>query len=64
MLATSQKEQNLKFEILVPIISAENPTAICSFNYHQEHFGEVFDIRTADGERRPHRLPRLRPRAR
>jgi seryl-tRNA synthetase len=49
MLAVSQKEQRLKFEVLVPVISAENPTAVCSFNFHQEHFGHTFDIKTADG---------------
>jgi seryl-tRNA synthetase len=49
MLAVSQKEQKLKFEILVPVISEEKPTAVCSFNYHQEHFGKIFDIKTAAG---------------
>ncbi|MEP6938749.1 MAG: amino acid--[acyl-carrier-protein] ligase [Rudaea sp.] len=49
MLAKSQKEQQLKFEVLVPVISKESPTAVCSFNYHQEHFGEAFQIRTEDG---------------
>jgi seryl-tRNA synthetase len=50
MLAVSQKEQRLKFEVVVPVISAESPTAVCSFNFHQEHFGHTFDIRTSDGE--------------
>jgi len=50
VLGQSQKEQRLKFEVLVPVISAENPTALCSFNFHQEHFGSTFDIRTADGK--------------
>ena len=49
MLAVSQKEQKLKFEVLVPVISKEKPTAVCSFNYHQEHFGEAFGIKTEDG---------------
>jgi len=49
MLATSQLEQQLKFEVLVPVISEEKPTAVCSFNYHQEKFGEAFEIRTPDG---------------
>jgi seryl-tRNA synthetase len=49
MLANNQKEQKLKFEVLVPVISLDKPTACCSFNYHQEHFGHVFDIHTADG---------------
>jgi seryl-tRNA synthetase len=49
LLAVNQKEQQLKFEVLVPVISAEEPTAVCSFNFHQEHFGTTFGIRTADG---------------
>jgi len=48
MMATSQREQRLKFEIMVPVISAEKPTAICSFNWHQEHFTATFGIRQAD----------------
>ena len=50
MLAVNQKEQKLKFEVVVPVISAEDPTAVCSFNFHQEHFGSAFDIRTQDGQ--------------
>jgi len=50
MLATSQLEQQLKFEVLVPVISEEKPTAVCSFNYHQDKFGEAFDIKTPDGQ--------------
>jgi seryl-tRNA synthetase len=49
MLAVSQREQALKFEVLVPIASP-GPTAVASFNYHQEHFAEVHGLRTADGE--------------
>jgi len=49
MLAASQKEQKLKFEVLVPVISKEKPTAVCSFNFHEGHFGEAFEIKTADG---------------
>lgn len=49
VLAVNQKEQRLKFEILVPVISAEKPTAVCSFNFHQEHFGSTFEIQTSDG---------------
>lgn len=50
ILAMNQKEQKLKFEVLVPVISETDPTAVCSFNFHQDHFGSVFDIRTPDGE--------------
>ncbi len=49
MLAVSQKDQKLKFEVLVPVISEEHPTAVCSFNYHQDHFGHTFDIKTEGG---------------
>jgi seryl-tRNA synthetase len=49
MMAVSQVEQELKFELLIPINSAENPTACMSFNYHQAHFGETWGIETADG---------------
>lgn len=49
VLAAGQKELKLKFEVLVPVISEENPTAVCSFNFHQDHFASTFQIRTADG---------------
>ncbi len=50
LLAVNQKEQQLKFEVVVPVVSADEPTAVCSFNFHQEHFGATFGIRTADGQ--------------
>ena len=37
MLAASQREQELKFEVQVQIAGPE-PTAVASFNYHQDHF--------------------------
>ncbi|HYC36424.1 MAG TPA: amino acid--[acyl-carrier-protein] ligase [Usitatibacter sp.] len=45
-----QKEQALKFEFVFPVCSTEKPTAIGSCNYHQDHFGIAFDIRTPDGK--------------
>jgi seryl-tRNA synthetase len=48
MMAASQREQALKFEILVQIAGPE-PTAVASFNYHQDHFSGVYGITTADG---------------
>ena len=45
-----QKAQKLKFEVLVPVISESDPTACCSFNYHQDKFGKAFDIKAPDGE--------------
>ena len=50
IMAASQRDQRLKFEILVPVISADRPTAICSFNWHQDHFSGTFGIRSSDGE--------------
>jgi seryl-tRNA synthetase len=50
LMKANQQAQELKFELLVPIWSEAEPTAVASFNYHQEHFGHVFDIRTQDGE--------------
>ena len=49
MLAASQREQKLKFEVVVPVISKDKPTAVCSFNFHEAHFGQAFGITTADG---------------
>jgi seryl-tRNA synthetase len=48
MMAAQQVDQRLKFEILVPVISREKPTAVCSFNWHQDHFSSKFGIRNAD----------------
>lgn len=50
MLANNQREQKLKFEVVVPVISVENPTAVCSFNYHQDYFSKTFEIMQANGE--------------
>jgi seryl-tRNA synthetase len=49
MLAANQREQALKFEIQVQIAGPE-PTAVASFNYHQDHFASVFGLRTAAGD--------------
>ncbi|MCW2967146.1 MAG: amino acid--[acyl-carrier-protein] ligase [Solirubrobacteraceae bacterium] len=48
MLAASQRQQELKFEIQVPIAPPE-PTAVASFNYHQEHFAAAHGIELSDG---------------
>jgi seryl-tRNA synthetase len=49
MMAASQREQALKFEILVQIAGPQ-PTAVASFNYHQDHFAALYGITTADGD--------------
>jgi seryl-tRNA synthetase len=43
MLAANQRAQELKFE-LVALVGGPEPTAIASFNYHQDHFTQVYQI--------------------
>ena len=50
LMAASQVEQALKFELLIPVQSAEQPTACMSFNYHRDHFGTTWNIRNEAGE--------------
>lgn len=50
MMAANQRDQRLKFEIVCPVMCEERPTALCSFNLHQNHFGDIFDIKTPDGK--------------
>ena len=50
MAASIQLQQELKFELLIPVRSAEAPTACMSFNYHRDHFGEIWDLRMAAGQ--------------
>jgi seryl-tRNA synthetase len=49
MKAVSQRQQALKFELLIPYYPDARPTACMSFNYHREHFGNVWDIRDESG---------------
>ncbi|MCL6708463.1 amino acid--[acyl-carrier-protein] ligase [Pseudomonas sp. R2.Fl] len=49
MLANNQRDQNLKFELLIPITSVQKPTACMSFNYHQDAFGTKWGLNLADG---------------
>ena len=48
--AMSQLEQCLKLELVIPLRSKEQPTACMSFNYHRDHFGAIWDLRTAAGD--------------
>jgi seryl-tRNA synthetase len=50
VMAVSQLQQSLKFELLIPVRSAEEPTACMSFNCHRDHFGTTWDLRLGDGE--------------
>jgi len=49
LMADSQRELRLKYELLVPVASDTKPTACMSFNDHLDHFGEAWDLRQADG---------------
>jgi seryl-tRNA synthetase len=49
MMKANQKMMELKFELLVDIWGQDHPTAVGSFNYHQNHFSHLFDIQLADG---------------
>ncbi len=49
LVAKSQIDQALKFELLTPIRSQASATACMSFNYHQDHFGLTWDLTTHEG---------------
>ncbi|MGI8506815.1 MAG: amino acid--[acyl-carrier-protein] ligase [Solirubrobacteraceae bacterium] len=49
LLAAQQRDQELKWELLSPV-AGEQPTAIASSNYHQDHFGHTYGLRTSSGE--------------
>jgi seryl-tRNA synthetase len=49
MLAASQREQELKFEITLQIAGPE-PTAVASFNYHQDHFACAYGLQAGEGD--------------
>lgn len=44
MMAVSQVQQSLKFELLIPYYTGASPTACMSFNYHRDHFGHVWGL--------------------
>lgn len=49
VMAATQREQELKYEMVAPVASEEKLTAVASCNYHLDHFGHSFDIHTSDG---------------
>jgi seryl-tRNA synthetase len=51
LAAMSQLEQSLKFELLIPLRSEEDPTACMSFNCHRDHFSTVWNLRTENGDK-------------
>jgi seryl-tRNA synthetase len=50
IMADAQREQKLKFELLIPV-NPDKLSACLSFNYHMDHFGEIYEMHTADGQR-------------
>jgi len=51
LMANNQREQELKFELLIPVNDGAGPTACGSVNYHLDHFGAIWDLVTEAGER-------------
>jgi seryl-tRNA synthetase len=49
MLAANQRSQELKLELLVAI-AGDEPTAVASFNYHQDHFAAIYGLAQHDGD--------------
>lgn len=49
MLAKNQTVAKLKFEITIELFDQKPAVAIASFNYHEDKFGSLFNIRNADG---------------
>ncbi len=48
--AILQLQRSLKYEMLIPVYSEEEPTACMSFNYHLDHFGSTWGLRTDRSE--------------
>ncbi len=49
IMAVSQRQQSLKFELLIPYHEGARPTACMSFNYHRDHFGITWGLQNQDG---------------
>jgi hypothetical protein len=48
IVARNQRDNNLKFELLIPVEIEGSPTACMSFNYHVDHFGLLWGIKNGD----------------
>jgi seryl-tRNA synthetase len=48
VMAISQLQQSLKFELLVALPSESRLTACMSFNYHRDHFGQIWGLKDSD----------------
>jgi seryl-tRNA synthetase len=49
-MAKTQVEKSLKFELLIPLRSADAPTACMSVNYHRDHFANIWGLTNAAGD--------------
>jgi seryl-tRNA synthetase len=49
ILRSGQRNEELKYELVCEVASAEHPTAITSTNLHRDHFGVDVGIALADG---------------
>jgi seryl-tRNA synthetase len=49
VMAVSQLQQSLKFELLIPYFPGASPTACMSFNYHRDLFGQTWEIKDEEG---------------
>jgi seryl-tRNA synthetase len=49
VMAISQLQQSLKYELLLALPPGGQATACMSFNYHRDHFGEVWGLHETSG---------------
>ena len=49
VMAVSQLQQSLKFELLIPYYPGAKPTACMSFNYHRDQFGVIWGLKDEAG---------------
>jgi seryl-tRNA synthetase len=49
IMADNQRDRQLKFELLIPVNDSGRPTACMSFNYHEDHFGHVWNLQLRSG---------------
>ena len=49
VMALSQLQQSLKFELLIPYYAGAKPTACMSFNYHRDQFGVIWGLQDQAG---------------
>jgi seryl-tRNA synthetase len=50
MMAVTQLQRSLKFELIAPLTPPEQPVACMSFNAHLDHFASIWGLRGETGE--------------